>query len=193
MKRLFHIIILFTLTLISGCIKDDPMEETSSIYIKEYPIEDMSFKDTTLIYNFNDDQWDDFSFKLTWSFDTTAPNYNVGREFYMYFKYYDNIGCAMSDMKEWKTQTEWQVGDTVINNDSFEGWSVSSGASSFGGSYHSFQDYMSDLRNRDVYWAYYLESGGKIHYGWVRLKCGLFAESAFNLIPEEPILIGQRD
>ena len=193
MKRLFHIIIVFALIVISGCSKDEPAEETSSIYIKEYAVEDLYFKDTTLIYNFNDDRWDDFSLEITWTFDTLAPPYRGGVSQLMIFKYYDIIKCGMSDLKEWETQTEWQPGDKVINDDSFDGWVIKSGGSSMASDYNTFQDYLSDLRNNDVYWAYYLESEGKIHYGWIRLRCGLFAEIAYNLVPDEPILIGQRE
>jgi hypothetical protein len=53
--------------------------------------------------------------------------------------------------------------------------------------------WLSDLRSNDLYWAFYLELEGKIHYGWVRLNCNLIVESAINLIPGEPILIGQRE
>lgn len=201
MKRLFHIIILLVLIIFSGCSEDELIEEASSIYIQEFSLEDLYFADTTLTYNFNGDNWDDFSLELSWIFDTTDHDYTMEREYRMFFRYYDEIKCGMSSIKESEVsqdgtilhQREWQVGDTVFNYDSFDSWQIRSGACFFNTSnIDTFHTHISDLKNSDVYWAYYLESGNKIHYGWIRLNCNLFAEVAYSLIPEEPILIGQR-
>ena len=193
MKRLFHFIILFALILISGCSNDELTEEPSSIYLKQYSLEDMYFTDTTLIYNFNGDQWDDFLMELTWEFDTTDYDYILDSYIEMSFKYYNDIECGISDFRKSEGQIAWQVGDTVIDHDSFRAWQTSWGGGKFiTSNADTFQTYISGLKNNDVYWAYYLESGGKIHYGWIRLNCGLFAEIAYNLTPEEFILIGQR-
>ncbi|MBS0011221.1 MAG: hypothetical protein KFF49_07415 [Bacteroidales bacterium] len=193
MKRLFHIIILIPLIIISGCSKDDLIEDASSIYLQEFSLEDLYFIDTTLTYNFNGDYWDDFTMELSWIFDTTGYDYTLERDYKMFFKYYDEIKCGMSDLIDWESQRMWQPGDTVIDPYSFRTWSIRSGGYTINtNNIDTFRTEISGLKNDDVYWAYYLESENKIHYGWIRLNCGLFAEIAYNLIPEEPILIGQR-
>lgn len=194
MKTLFHIIIPSALILISGCSKDGPIEETSSIYLKQYSIEESYYLDTTLVYNFNGDQWDDFTLDITWKFDTIGNDYIFDLDETMYFNYYNEIKCGISEFNE-SEERAWQVGDTVFNYDSLSCWQANWG----GGIYmltsnaDTFQTFISELKNKDVYWAYYLESEGKIHYGWIRLNCHLFAEVAYNLKPEEAILIGQRE
>jgi hypothetical protein len=99
----------------------------------------------------------------------------------------------MSDFIDWESQRRWQPGDTVSDANSFESWSVRSGGFSINtNNTDTFRTKISGFKNDDVYWAYFLESENKIHYGWIRLNCGLFAEIAYNLIPGEPIFIGQR-
>ncbi len=193
MKRLFHIMILFTLVINSGCSEDEQIEDASSIYLQEFSLENLYFTDTTLTYDFNGDNWDDFSMELSWIFDTSDYDYTMEGNQMMFFEYYDEIKCGMSDFIEWESQRMWQLGDTVIDSYSFRSWTIrSSGYFYNTNDIDTFQTYISGLKNDDVYWAYYLESGNKIHFGWIRLNCGLFAEIAYNLIPEEPIIIGQR-
>jgi hypothetical protein len=193
MRRLFHIIILFALIIISGCSEDERIEETSSIYLQEFSLEDLYFTDTTLTYNFNGDYRDDFSMELSWIFDTTDYDYTLESKHSMFFKYYNEIKCGMSNCIDWESQRMWQPGDTVFDPYSFQTWSIRSGDYKINtNNIDTFRNEISGLKNDDVYWAYYLESENRIHYGWIRLNCGLFAEIAYNLIPEELILIGQR-
>jgi hypothetical protein len=194
MNRLHHLSFLLVLLLISGCSKDELVEETSGIFLKEYSIEDICFADTTIIYNFNGDRWEDFTLQIEWTFDTAdIYDYHLNMHRLMWFNNYTDLICGMSKFKELETQKEWQVGDTILDLTSKKCFLLSSGYTEYSSSADSIRTHLSDIRNNDLYWAYYLESGGKIHYGWVRLNCGLIVESAFNLKPEEPILIGQRE
>jgi hypothetical protein len=127
MKRLFYVVILFFLAIVSGCSDDELTEQTSSIYLQKFSLEDLYFKDTTLTYDFNGNNRDDFEMELSWDFDTTGITYSLEGNDKLFFKNYAEIKCGMSDFIDWESQRRWQPGDTVSDADSFESWSVRSG------------------------------------------------------------------
>ena len=176
---------------LTGCSKD---EEISTIFLTEYDLEGLYFKDTSIVYNINGDQHDDFSLEISWGFDTIDNpwGYSADEHITVRLVHLWDIACGWSEYNYIKHR-QWEPGDTVYESDRLNWTGMKSGSSGWSvARKDSFDNYMSKKKNEDVYWGYYLESGGKIHYGWIRQRCDLFAEVAYNITPEEPIVIGQR-
>ncbi len=194
MKKHISILVPFFLFFFAGCSeKDDTTpsdDDVSSIHHEKYDFEDLSFKDTTLVYDLNNNQTSDFWLELTWSFDTLDNDYSTNIE---YRKAFYDLSGAYSTYNDF-TYSAWAVGDTVIKSHSLDWISSISGKDGFGtNNAENFYKHLDRLRNSETYWAFYLTAGGVKHYGWMRVRCHLVEEFALNLKPNEPILVGQRE
>lgn len=169
------------------CKKEDTIPP---ILVTQYDIEALFFKDTTLVYDFNGDQIEDFTIQLTWEIDTSGLE--IFETFNMYFNNPD-LEHALS-LYNYTEKRDWAEGDTILYTDPI-GWKDKNVGKGFTavGRIDDFYMQLDNIKNHDVYMAYYLESGGKKHYGWIRLNCDLIAEVAFDLNPDEPVYIGQRE
>jgi len=188
MKKFIYLL-LGVFLFLSGCGKEEP----SHILLQQYDVDGKCFRDDSLIYNLNDDRFEDLSIALKYDIDTLeTDDYSFEYSWNILLINHQYVTCGIYTSNEAENRS-WQEGDTVpAINDSI-GYMIASwgGGGFFTSSIDTLRKALGEFRDSIYYWGYFLEYNGKLHYGWLRMRCNRIEASAWNTIPEELITIGQ--
>ena len=167
------------------------------IYYIEFDNNNLYFKDTIIEYDFNGDAINDLYIDLKWNVDSNVYSVNVETDIFQKIINNQSTVSGWADYKDYRNNTliPFIPGDSINSSNDFLDRLTSMLS---GGSKHSFgprKDYnwMEDYKSTKTYWGLSLAVNNKLHFGWAGVSCNLIEEIAFNQIPNQPIVVGEKE